>query len=76
MVVLASMEVVGWLRHSASSTRWEVNPQVHDLFAKQAQAERQARDETKRQISANVARLRGPAHVPQFVANVSCARWT
>jgi hypothetical protein len=48
--VLTGLENLGWLRATANSTRWVMNPQVHQLFAKQAQTERAARDETKSRI--------------------------
>jgi Protein of unknown function (DUF3987) len=61
--VLASLEPVGWIRPTTSTnpTHWTVNPRVHELFAKQAQAARATREETKRRIAEAVARFHDAA---------------
>jgi hypothetical protein len=55
-----SLETVGWLRPTTSRSRWQVNPRVHE-FTGQAQAEREARNQTKSRIYENVAAWRAAA---------------
>jgi hypothetical protein len=66
--VMGSLESVGWVRPTPTTSnnpsRWDVNPRVHELFTKQADAERAARDEIKRRIAETVARFRDQTEPP------------
>jgi Protein of unknown function (DUF3987) len=62
--VMASLELVGWIAPVDPGnalklvSTWLVNPAVHTMFAKEAEAERTARQQTKEAIAAAIESLK------------------
>ena len=62
--VMASLATVGWIEPIVPANTakpvwsWDVNPHVHTIFSDRAERERQAREQAKADIAADVAVLR------------------
>lgn len=57
--ILEKLEYLGWLNaipgpRPSSPTRWQVNPEVHRLFAQRGERERSRREEAKRLIAETI----------------------